>query len=207
MTESQTQEILENEEIQQDIAGNTEDKAQNSPENSDLEKKIAELEAQNAELKDKMMRALAEAENTRRRAAKDKEDTSKFAVAKFARDMVSVSDNLQRALEAVNADKMQNDPELKGLHEGVAATERVLLSKFENYGIKKLNPMSEKFDPNFHEVMFEAPIPGKEAGIIIQVIEAGYTIHDRLLRPAKVGVAKGVGSSVTAEGSIIDEEV
>jgi len=204
MTDAEKQESLENEEIQTD----TVEEATSTEENADLQAKIKELEAQNADMKDKMMRALAEAENTRRRAAKNKEDTSKFAVSKFARDMLAVSDNLQRALDAVNEEKMQNDPELKALHDGVAATERELLNRFTVHGIKKLEPMDEVFDPNFHEVMFEAPIAGKAAGTIIQIVESGYTIHDRLLRPAKVGVAKGDDNALpNEEGSIVDEEV
>ena len=201
MTESQAQEILENEEIQQDITENTDNIADSSA-------KIAELEAQNAELKDKMMRALAEAENTRKRVLKDKEDASKFAIAKFARDMIGVADNLGRALDAVNKDKLAEDAELKALHEGILATERELLNRFTSYGIKKLEPLDKIFDPNFHEVMFEAPIPNKAAGTVIQVMEEGYIIHDRLLRPAKVGVAKSTdGASDSTEGSIIDQEV
>lgn len=205
MTEAEKNEALETQEIQEDTVDAPEETV---TEDNDLQAQIEKLEAENADMKDKMMRALAEAENTRRRAAKDKEDTSKFAVTKFARDMLGVSDNLQRALDAVNADKMQEDPELKALHDGVAATERELLSRFTSHGVKKLEPMDEKFDPNFHEVMFEAPIPGKEAGTIIQIIEAGYTLNGRLLRPAKVGVAKGDDSANGGDNTpILDEEV
>lgn len=158
----------------------------------------APLETLQAELdqaKEQAMRALAEAENTRRRAQKEREDASKFAVSGFAKDLLEVSDNLRRALEAVPEDLLNGEPRLKNLVEGIEATERTMLRTFEKHGIKKLEPLDEPFDPNFHEVMFEAPVPGKPAGIIMQVVEAGYTLNDRLLRPARVGITKDDGST------------
>lgn len=143
--------------------------------------------------KDQMMRALAEAENARKRAAKERQDATKFAIAGFARDMLDVADNLRRALDAVPADLPESDERVKNLMGGIEATERVMLASFEKNGIKKVEPLDQPFDPNFHEVMFETPGTGKPAGTVIQVIESGYILNERILRPARVGVAKGDG--------------
>ncbi|WP_029010918.1 nucleotide exchange factor GrpE [Azospirillum halopraeferens] len=151
--------------------------------------RTARLEAEVAGLKDQLLRAMAETENTRRRAQREREDASKFAVASFAKDLVAVADNLRRALESVPAEG-QGDDMLKSLAVGVEATERQLLGAFERAGIRKMEPLGEVFDPNFHQVMFEIENTGKPAGTIVQVLQAGYTIHGRLLREAMVGVAK-----------------
>jgi len=144
------------------------------------------------DMRDKMMRALAEADNTRKRAEKMQSDTQKYAVSGFAKDMLDLADNLRRALDAIT-EEQRKDEVVGLLYEGIAATERVMLSNFEKHGIQKIEPTEGKFDPNFHEVMFEAPTPGKQNGEIIQLLEAGYVLHDRLLRPARVGVAKNNG--------------
>lgn len=148
------------------------------------------LKAALAEANDKMMRALAEAENTRRRAAKEREDAGKYAVSSFARDLLDFSDNFQRALAAIPEDLKGTDPRVDNVLEGIAAMERELLKVFERQGIQKIEPLDQPFDPNFHEVMFEAPMPGKPSGTVIQVIDAGYVLNGRLLRAAKVGIAK-----------------
>ena len=145
-----------------------------------------------AELKDKLLRSLADMENLRRRAQKDREDALKYGAANFARDMLSVADNLRRAIDSLPAEGEAGADALKAFIEGVALTERDLLSALERHGITKIEPMGEKFDPQFHEAMFEAPVPGAEPGSVIQVVESGYVIHGRLLRPAKVGIAKAV---------------
>lgn len=152
--------------------------------------KIKSLEAEVLEWKDKMMRALADAENTRRRAVKDREDAGKYAVTSFAKDLLDFSDNFHRALQAI-PEELHNDERIGAIITGLEAMDTQLLKTFERHGIKKIEPMDETFNPNFHEVMFEAPIPGKPGGIVIQVVEAGYVIADRLLRAAKVGVSKG----------------
>ncbi|WP_435641311.1 nucleotide exchange factor GrpE [Micavibrio aeruginosavorus] len=153
----------------------------------------AALEDEIARLKDHVLRALADGENTRKRAAKEREDATKYAVTGFARDLLSVADNLRRALDAV-PEEMKNggDELLKNLLTGIEATEREMLRAFEKNGIKKIEPINVPFDPHQHEVMFEAPMPGKPAGTIIQLIEAGYVLNDRLLRPARVGVSRAV---------------
>ena len=165
--------------------------------------RIAALEAQLAEANDKMLRAMAETENLRRRAERERQDTAKFAVTSFARDILNVSDNLRRALDAITEDQRKASPEFANIYTGVEATERELLRIFENNGIKKLEPLDVPFDPNKHEVMFEGDAPNKAPGTIIQLIAPGYVIHDRLLRPARVGVAKGGMES----GGKVDEEV
>ncbi len=155
----------------------------------------AALHALQAELdttKDQLMRALAEAENTRRRALKDREDAGKFAISGFAKDLLNVADNLRRALDAI-PDDIKSDERVSTIIEGVEATEKELLKTFEKNKIEKLNPLDQPFNPNFHEVMFETPGTGKPAGTVIQVIEEGYILNERLLRPARVGIAKDDG--------------
>ncbi|SMF84650.1 molecular chaperone GrpE [Azospirillum oryzae] len=165
--------------------------AANGAEAGSPEDRVAKLEAEVASLKDQLLRAMAETENTRRRAQRDREDASKFAVSSFAKELVSVADNLRRALDAVPAEGREQDEMLKGLAVGVEATERQLFAAFDRAGIKKLDPAGEPFDPNFHQVMFEIENTGKAAGTVVQVLQPGYTIHGRLLREAMVGVAKG----------------
>ncbi len=152
--------------------------------------RIAQLEAEAAEMKEKMMRVLADAENTRRRALKERDDAGKYAVSSFARDLLDFSDNFHRALAAIPAE-MHDDARIASIIAGLEAMDANLLKTFEKHGIKKIEPLDETFNPNFHEVMFEAAVPGKPAGLVIQVIEAGYVLNDRLLRAAKVGVSKG----------------
>ncbi len=145
---------------------------------------IATLEAELAETKDRTMRALADAENTRKRAIRDRDDAGKYAIANFARDLLDFSDNFKRALDSMPEDTA---PAVK---DGLSAMDRELQNVFDRHGIQKIEPLDEPFDANFHEVLFESPVPGKAKGTIIQVIEPGYVIKDRLLRAAKVGIAK-----------------
>ncbi len=153
------------------------------------EERIAELEKQLAEMKDRALREMADAENTRRRAQKDREDTRKYAISEFAKEMLGISDNFQRALEAAPCESA--DPTVKNLVAGVEATERQLQATLERFGIKKITPIGQAFDPNFHRVMMEVDGEGKPAGTVVQVLQTGYTIHGRLLREALVAVAKG----------------
>lgn len=141
-------------------------------------------------LKDQILRAMAETENTRRRMKKENDDAQKFAVAGFAKEMLVVADNFRRALDTVPKDDAQNDT-FKNLVMGVEATERQLLSAFERFGIKKIEPTGQPFDPHYHQVMMEQDDPSVPAGTILTVLQAGYMIHDRLLREAMVVVAKG----------------
>ncbi len=152
---------------------------------------IASLGAENAELKDKLLRAIAEVENFRRRAEREKADVAKYAVSEFARDIVGIGDNLRRALEAVQKEALEQNPALKTLLEGVEATEREMLKVFERHGVTRFDPLGDKFDPHVHEAMVKVDVPNVPADIIVQVLQAGYKISDRVLRPAAVIVAKG----------------
>jgi len=149
------------------------------------------LEDRLADTNDQLLRALAELENTRRRADRERAEALKYGAASFARDMLGVADNLQRALNAVAELDQETLPDAaKSLLEGVAATERYLIASLGRHKVSPVSPMGEKFDPNMHEAMFEAPGTGQPAGTIIEVIETGYMMDERLLRPAKVGIAK-----------------
>jgi molecular chaperone GrpE len=169
------------------------------PAGPDQELAAAKQEA--AQLKDQLLRALAEAENVRRRAQREREDAAKYAIANFARDVLQVSDNLHRALEAIPAAALAADEALKNLHEGVSATERQLDAALERQQVKRVWPMGEKFDANLHQAMFEVPTADQAPGTVVQVMQAGYTIHDRLLRPALVGVAKQPAGDVPPAGT------
>ena len=162
----------------------------------------ADPAAEIADLKDKLLRTLADMENLRRRAQKDREDALKYSAANFARDMLSVGDNLRRAIESIPEEGDPDGAALVAFIEGVALTEKDLLSALERHGIKKIEPMGEKFDPQFHEAMFEIPTPDADNGTVMQVIETGYVIHDRLLRPAKVGIAKAVPRDTGPGGQV-----
>lgn len=150
-----------------------------------------DLEAQVADLNDKLLRALAETENIRRRAQRDTADASKYAVSNFAREMLTVSDNLQRAMDSVDPETRANDAAVEQIMAGLEMTAREVLNTFERFGIKTIEAMGEKFDHNLHEAMFEMEDTSKPAGTVVQVVETGYVLNDRLLRPAKVGVSKG----------------
>ena len=155
------------------------------------------LEEQAADLKDRLLRAVAEAENTRRRADRDKLEIGKYAITALARDLLAVADNLRRALESVPEGASQESAMLTTLLAGVEMTERELLSAFERHNIRRIDPIGEKFDHNFHQAMFEVPGSGQAAGTIVQVVQPGYILADRLLRPAMVGIAKDDSSEET----------
>jgi molecular chaperone GrpE len=162
------------------------------------EARIAALEAELADSKDRLLRALAEAENTRRRVERERTDTLKYAVAGLAKDLLEPADNLRRALDSVNAADAHDD-KTRSLVEGIAATERELLAAFERHGLKRIDPKGERFDHNLHQAIFEAENSGQPAGTVVEVLQPGYVLHDRLLRPAMVGVAKG--GAAPAEGT------
>jgi molecular chaperone GrpE len=150
------------------------------------------LREENAGLKDRLLRALAEMENLRRRTDREVADAKTYGVTSFARDMLGVADNLRRALDHLPAAARESaDAATKSLIEGVEVTERDFLSRLTRHGVKKLEPLGERFDPNLHEALFEVPDESVPAGTVAQVVESGYTIGDRVLRPAKVGVSKG----------------
>ncbi len=150
------------------------------------------LASENEELKDRALRVTAEMENLRRRTSRDVHDARTYAIANFARDMLSVSDNLSRALAAIPAEaKASDDAGFKALIAGVEMTERDMLAALERHGVKKLEPKGERFDPHFHQAMFEVPNAEVPANTVVEVVQTGYVIGDRVLRPALVGVSKG----------------
>lgn len=151
---------------------------------------LVKAQAEAAELKDRLLRQAAETENLRKRFEREKEDAIKFASGKFAKDVLSVADNLRRALENVPKDAGASEP-VQNLVAGIEATERELLSVFERHGIARIDPKGQRFDPNLHQAMFEIEDPTVAAGTVLQVIAAGYVQHGRLLRAAMVGVSKG----------------
>jgi molecular chaperone GrpE len=153
---------------------------------------LQNLQRENADLKDKLLRSLADVENMRRRTDKEVADAKTYGVTSFARDMLTLGDNLRRAVESVPKDLRERaEPPVKALIEGIEVTERDFLSRLARYGVKKLEPLGTKFDPNLHEALYEVPDENSPNGTVIQVIEEGYAIGDRVLRPAKVGVSRG----------------
>ncbi|SSC70382.1 unnamed protein product [Ciceribacter sp. T2.26MG-112.2] len=165
---------------------------------------IETLRAENAELRDRFLRLAAEMDNLRRRTERELKDAKAYAVTAFARDMLSVSDNLRRALEALPDEaRAAADTGLSALVEGVEMTERGMLSTLERHGVRKIDAEGQKFDPNFHQAMFEIPNADVPNNTVVQVVQAGYAIGDRVLRPAMVGVAKG-GPKAEGNGDAAD---
>lgn len=157
-----------------------------------LEEIIAQLEAENSELRDKVLRSAAEMENLRKRTERELSDTRSYAIAGFARDMLVATDNLSRALMVMPAEVRESaDGSLKSLIEGIEMTEREMQRLLQKNGVKPIEAMGEKFDPHRHQAMFEVPDPASPEGTVVQVVQAGYAIGERVLRPAMVGVAKG----------------
>jgi molecular chaperone GrpE len=163
-----------------------------------VEARLAALEAENAELKDRVLRVLAEEENTRRRAERDMRDARTYAISGFAREALVVADNLRRTIEA--AGDAGTDPALRTLLDGVEMTEREFLKVLDRNGVKRVDPKGERFDPNLHQAMFEVPDASVPNGTVMQVVQAGFKIGDRVLRPAMVGVSKGGPKAVRPEG-------
>ena len=165
---------------------------------------IDKLNAENAELKDRLLRALAEMENLRRRTEREVADARAYGVANLARDMLSVADNLARAVESFPAEeRAAADSALKALIEGVELTERDLHAALGRHGVTKLSPEGEKFDPNFHQAMYEIPHETLPAGAVAQVVQSGWKIGERVLRPALVGVSKGAAKAAPKAGDAI----
>jgi molecular chaperone GrpE len=153
---------------------------------------IEALNAENGQLKDRVLRTLAEMENLRRRTEREVSDAKTYGVTGFARDMLTVVDNLSRALEHLPPEaRASADPSIRALIEGVELTARDLEAALARHGVKKLDPKGQKFDPNFHQAIFEAPDETVPSGTVSQVVQSGWTIGDRVLRPAMVGVSKG----------------
>jgi molecular chaperone GrpE len=153
---------------------------------------VEALAKEAAESRDKMLRTLAEMENLRTRTKREVADARVYGITGFARDILDIADNLQRALDAIPAEAKETaDPGIKAFIEGVELTERSLLNTLEKNGVKKFDPMGEKFDPNFQQAMYEVPDPSVPSGTVVHVVQAGFMIGERVLRPAMVGVSKG----------------
>ena len=153
---------------------------------------VAVLAKEAADLKDRLLRTLAEMENLRRRTEREVADSRVYAVTSFARDILAVADNMERAMKALDDEiRDKADAGVKALLDGVELTERELIKVMEKHGIKRLEPQGQKFDPNLHQAMLELPDPSVPAGTVVQVMQPGYTIGERVLRPALVGISKG----------------
>jgi len=163
---------------------NDEEGEVNEPSNS-----LEELEAKILELKDQLLRTVADSENLRKRLEREKEQTRKFGIANFAKDLLSIADNLGRALDAAPNKEDVEDQAIENLVLGIQMTEQELQKAFDNNNIRKIDPLGEKFDYNFHQAMFEVEETDQEPGVVVQVLQPGYAIDDRILRPAMVGVA------------------
>jgi len=152
---------------------------------------VAEATREAAQYKDELLRTLAEMENLRKRTEREVLDARAYGIAGFARDVLAVADNMHRALEAIGPDLREGaDPKVKALIEGVELTERELMKILERNGVRKFSPQGEKFDPNFHQAMYEVPTSDQPPGHVAQVIQAGYMLGERVLRPALVAVSK-----------------
>jgi molecular chaperone GrpE len=166
-----------------------------------IQANFARIEAERDDLKDKLLRTLADMENLRRRTEREISDAKAYAVTSFARDLLGSADNLRRALESLpETARTTEEPALKALIEGVDLTERDLLKTLERHGVRKIEPHGEKFDPNMHQAMFEAPDPEIGKGLVSKVVQSGYKIGERVLRPALVGVSAGAPKPQPTEG-------
>ncbi|PTM97510.1 nucleotide exchange factor GrpE [Mycoplana dimorpha] len=190
-----------------DAPGDEPEPAAVSPENSEAAAQpqadadpLEALKTENAELRDKYLRLAADMDNLRRRTERDIKDAKSYSIAGFARDMLGVSDNLRRGLEAIPAEAREaGGAGFTALIEGVEMTERSMLAALERHGVRKLEPIGERFDPHFHQAMFEIPNAEVPNGTVLQVVQDGYVIGERVLRPAMVGVSKG-GPKAPANG-------
>jgi molecular chaperone GrpE len=164
---------------------------------------VEALRAENAELKDRVLRAHAEMENLRKRTERDVADTRSYAIAGFARDMLSATDALSRALLVLPAEaRSSDDATIKSLIEGIEMTEREMQRLLAKHGVKPIEAEGQKFDPHKHQAMFEVPDPSRPEGTVVQVVQAGFAIGERVLRPAMVGVAKGGPSHAPADEAV-----
>lgn len=199
-------ETLENdqEQVEEQDQENTQEEAleETEEEQENIEESLRD---EIASLKDQLLRAVAETENIRKRSDKEKQDMSKYAITGFARDVLAVSDNLRRALESIPEEEKEKNALIKTIVEGVEMTESTLLDTLKKHGVEKISPLNEPFDHNFHQAMMEIPNSDQPDGTVVQVLQAGYVIKDRLLRPALVGVAKG-GQKKEAQAESDDQD-
>jgi molecular chaperone GrpE len=186
-------------------AGAGETGAPETPEAAPQVDPVAVLAKEAADLKDRLLRTLAEMENMRRRTEKEVADARAYGVTNFARDILAVADNMERALKALDDEiRAKADAGVKALLDGVELTERELIKVMEKHGVRRLEPAGQKFDPNLHQAMLEVPDPSVPSGTVVQVMQPGYTIGERVLRPALVGVAKGGPKAAPGEAPAND---
>ncbi|MBC92912.1 MAG: nucleotide exchange factor GrpE [Rhodospirillaceae bacterium] len=190
MSENGTDNVILDAEAEQDQTKTSIESEAISLEPVDTESKISKMEKEIADLKDQLLRFMAEAENVRKRSERHLAEAHKYGVANLARSILTVADDLSRALQAVPEDQRDGEGLLQTLLGGVEAVERELVKALESNNINRIDPTGEPFDPNFHEAMYEVPDSGFSNGTVAQVVQPGYSLHDRLLRPARVGVAK-----------------
>ncbi len=176
------------------------------PEEEVVATRVSELEAENAELKDRLLRAAAETENIRKRSERTQQETSKFAVTGFAKDLISVFENLTRATASIPEEARQGNEAVSNLAVGVEMTLKELETVFGKHGIKRIDPMGEKFDHNYHQAMLKVETDEYEKGTIVQVLQAGYAMHERLLQPAMVGVAKPLNAPSSDTATHVDTQ-
>lgn len=161
---------------------------------------------ENAELKDRLLRTMADMENLRRRTEREKHDATKYAITQFANDVLAIADSLERTLLSAAAGDAKSEDTLRSLIEGVQMTEREMLNVLSRHGIEKIEPAGDKFDPNLHQAIFEVDNPDMAAGLVVEVVQAGYKIRDRVLRPATVGISKGGEKAATPKAVPDDGE-
>ena len=190
-------------EAAEDLKAAAAESTPDAPETGDAER-IAALEAEVSNLKDQLLRALAESENLRQRTRREREDTIKYGAMGLVKDLVEVTDNLKRAIDSVPADAVEDDSQLKNLLTGVQMTDKEILTVLERHNIKQVAALGEKLDPHSHEALFEVPDPNSPAGTVVQVMQPGYRLHDRLVRPARVGVAVGAAGPGAGPGADSD---
>ena len=206
-TDNKEENSLE-EDINNDLDENTSEVNvdENGDEDISIEQTVENQNKQINELKDQLLRSLAESENLRKRTIKEIADAKKYSHIYFIRDLVSSVDNLQRALEAVPDDKSQLSEPIKNLVIGLEIVEKEILNTFEKHSLKQINPLGEKFDYNLHQAMFEVPTNEKEPGYVVEVSQKGYLLHDRLVRPAMVGISKKSEEEITEQNNKKNEQ-
>ena len=202
-TDNKDTNSFEEEELKTD--GETNDQQGNDDENK-IEETFEDHKKEIQDLKDQLLRSLAEGENLRKRTIKEIADAKKYSHISFVRDLVSSVDNLQRALEAVPDDKSQLSEPIKNLVIGLEIVEKEILNTFEKHSLKQINPLGEKFDYNLHQAMFEVPTNEKEPGYVVEVSQKGYLLHDRLVRPAMVGISKKSEEETTEQNNKKNEQ-
>ena len=195
---------IENDTLKSEDIKNTEEVLDTNSDNEELslEDINKELEAKIEDLKDQLVRTLADSENLRKRTLKEIEHSKKYSHISFVRDLVSLFDNLQRALDAVPDDKSELSEPIKNLIVGLEIVNKEIINTFEKHNLKQIEPLGEKFDYNFHQAMFEVPTNEKEPGIVVEVTQKGYLLYDRLVRPAMVGISKKIQDEKNNDGKI-----